>query len=143
MMQSVMMCLVLCNAAFVQANTLADQTNPVEKVIEMMSELQQKIIKEGEAAQKVYDEFAEWCEDESKNLQFEIKTGKATAEDLSSTIDKAVSDIKAGEEKIAELAATITQAEKDLEDATVIRKKENDDFLAVEAELVDTVDALE
>merc|ERR1719407_389606 len=83
------------------------QANPIEKVIEMLSELQQKIIKEGEAAQKLYDEFAEWCEEESKNLQFEIKTGKAQAEDLQATIDKCVSDIKAGEEKIEELAAKI------------------------------------
>merc|ERR1719161_709710 len=108
-----------------------------------MSDLQQKIIKEGEAAQKVYDEFAEWCEEESKNLQFEIKTGKAQAEDLQSTIDKMVSDIKAGEEKIEELAAEITQAEADLKAATEIREKEHGDFLAIEAELVDTVDALE
>merc|ERR1719331_2953209 len=109
----------------------------------MMSELQQKIIGEGEAAQKVYDEFAEWCEEESKNLQFEIKTGKAQAEELTSTIEKAVSDIKANEAKIEELAAKISTAEADLKAATEIRNKENSDFLAVEAELVDTVDALE
>merc|ERR1719191_1451177 len=88
----------------------------------MMSELQQKIIGEGEAAQKVFDEFSEWCEEESKNLQFEIKTGKAQAEELTATIEKAVSDIKAGEEAIEELAAKVATAE---------------------AELVDTVDALE
>lgn len=109
----------------------------------MMSDLQQKIIKEGEAAQKIYDEFAEWCEEESKNLQFEIKTSKAQVEDLQATIDQQVADIKAGEDLIEKKSAEIAQAEKDLEDATVIRKKENDDFLAVEAELVDTVDALE
>merc|ERR1719359_1972576 len=109
----------------------------------MMSDLQQKIIKEGEAAQKVYDEFAEWCEEESKNLQFEIKTGKSTAEDLQSTIDKAVADIKAGADKIEELSADIAQAEKDLEDATVIREAEHKDFAKEEAELVNTVDALE
>merc|ERR1719482_2521038 len=138
-----MICTVLCSAALVQASTLSAQTNPIEKVIEMMSELQQKIIGEGEAAQKVYDEFAEWCEEESKNLQFEIKTGKAQAEELTSTIEKAVSDIKANEEKIEELAAKISTAEADLKAATEIRNKENSDFLAVEAELVDTVDALE
>merc|ERR1719482_737060 len=138
-----MICTVLCSAALVQASTLSAQTNPIEKVIEMMSELQQKIIKEGEAAQKVYDEFAEWCEEESKNLQFEIKTGKAQAEELTSTIEKAVSDIKAGEEAIEELAKKIAQAEDDLKAATEIRNKENGDFLAIEAELVDTVDALE
>lgn len=119
------------------------QANPIEKVIEMLSELQQKIIKEGEVAQKIYDEFAEWCEEESKNLQFEIKTGKATAEELSATIDKAASDISAGEEKIEELAGKIAQAEADLKAATEIRDKEHGDFLAEEADLVDTVDALE
>merc|ERR1719473_1927949 len=94
----------------VQSGTVSTQTNPIEKVIEILSELQQKIIKEGEVAQKIYDEFAEWCEEESKNLQFEIKTGKAEA---------------------------------DLKAATEIRDKEHADFLAEEADLVDTVDALE
>merc|ERR1719191_2114092 len=108
-----------------------------------MSELQQKIIGEGEASQKVYDEFSEWCEEESKNLQFEIKTGKATAEELSATIEKSVSDIKAGEEAIEELAAKVAQNEADLKAATEIRDKEHSDFLAEEADLVDTVDALE
>merc|ERR1719420_2469659 len=95
----------------------------------MMSDLQQKVIKEGEASQKIYDEFAEWCEEESKNLQFEIKTGKAEAEELTATID--------------ELSASIATDEADLAAATKIREKENADFLAVEADLVDTVDALE
>merc|ERR1719161_1110951 len=102
-----------------------------------MAELQQKIIKEGEAAQKIYDEFSEWCEEESKNLQFEIKTGKATAEELSATIEKSVSDIKAGEEAIEELAAKVAQNEADLKAATEIRDKEHSDFLAEEADLVD------
>merc|ERR1719327_1399131 len=133
----------ICAMPLVQSGAVSAQANPIEKVIEMMSELQQKIIKEGEVAQKIYDEFAEWCEEESKNLQFEIKTGKATAEELTATIVKAVSDIKAGEEAIEELAAKIAQAEADLKAATEIRDKEHADFLAEEADLVDTVDALE
>merc|ERR1719463_463756 len=144
-MRAMIVIAAICAMPVVQGGTLmmSAQANPIEKVIEMLSELQQKIIKEGEVAQKIYDEFAEWCEEESKNLQFEIKTGKATAEELSATIDKAASDIKAGEEAIEELAAKVTQAEADLKAATEIRDKENADFLAEEAELVDTVDALE
>merc|ERR1719443_2099622 len=70
------------------------KANPIEKVIEMMSDLQQKIIGEGKAAQQVYDEFAEWCEEESKSLGFSIKTGKANAEELNAGIEKAVADQK-------------------------------------------------
>jgi len=136
-MRSMMLFVLLCSAP------LAIQGNAIEKVIEMMSELEQKVIKEGEAAQSVYDEFAEWCEEESKNIGFEVKTAKSQAEELTATIDQMVSDIKAGDAKIEELVAKVAQDEKDLEDATVIRKKENDDFLAEEADLVDTVDALE
>jgi len=143
-MQSLVLFAFVCTTPL-SASSLQDQlqTNPIEKVIEMMSELQQKIIGEGEAAQKVFDEFSEWCEEESKNLQFEIKTGKAQAEELTATIEKAVSDIKAGEEAIEELAAKVATAEADLKAATEIRDKEKEEFLAVEAELVDTVDALE
>merc|ERR1719506_403202 len=139
-MQFLILCTLICTASSSAAQA---QTNPIEKVIEMMSELQQKIIKEGEAAQKVFDEFSEWCEEESKNLQFEIKTGKATAEELTATIEKSVSDIKAGEEAIEELAKKVAQDEADLKAATEIRDKEHSDFLAEEADLVDTVDALE
>merc|ERR1719504_578712 len=99
MRSGVLLCILACAVPVAQASTVStltqDQANPIEKVIEMLSELQQKIIKEGEAAQKLYDEFAEWCEQESKNLQFEIKTGKAEEEELVATIDKAVADIKA------------------------------------------------
>merc|ERR1719281_2366131 len=143
----VLLSILACTAPVALAGktwTQAQATsNPIEKVIEMLSELQQKIIKEGEAAQKIYDEFAEWCEEESKNLQFEIKTAKAEEAELVATIDKATSDTKALDEKIEELSASISTDEADLKAATAIRDKEHEDFLAVEAELVDTVDALE
>merc|ERR1719284_2160541 len=145
MRAAVLLCALSCTVHLTEAgkswtrNTNQQQgqldANPIEKVIEMLSELQQKIIKEGEAAQKVYDEFAEWCEEESKNLQFEIKTGKAEAEELTATIDKCKSDIKAFDEKIEELAAAAATDEADLKAATAIREKENADFLAVEADL--------
>ena len=47
------------------------------KVIQMIGDLEGKIIGEGKDAQKVYDEYSEFCEDRSKALGFEIKTGKA------------------------------------------------------------------
>merc|ERR1719364_189562 len=111
-----MLLAILCGTPLVSSSAISSQsqTNPIEKVIEMMSDLQQKIIKEGEAAQKIYDEFAEWCEEESKNLQFEIKTSKAQVEDLQATIDQQVADIKAGEDLIEKKSAEIAQAEKDL-----------------------------
>eukprot|EP00746_Dinoflagellata_sp_MGD_P153601 gnl/MRDRNA2_/MRDRNA2_84334_c0_seq4.p1 gnl/MRDRNA2_/MRDRNA2_84334_c0~~gnl/MRDRNA2_/MRDRNA2_84334_c0_seq4.p1 ORF type:complete len:713 (-),score=263.05 gnl/MRDRNA2_/MRDRNA2_84334_c0_seq4:19-2079(-) len=138
MMRIIFLCALLPIAS--AANT---GTNPVEKVIEMLGDLQQKIIGEGQASQKVYDEFAEWCEEESKTLQFEIKTGKAEVEELNAVIEKAKSDISGFDEKIEALSSELSTDEADLKAATDIREKEHGLFVTEEGELVDTVDILE
>jgi len=117
--------------------------NPISKVLEMIGDLQQKIIGEGEAAQNTYAEFAEWCEDESKSLRFEIKTAKAEVEQLKAMIEKSASDIQTEDSKVEELSASISTDEADLKAATEIRQKEKKDFEAEQKELVDTVDSLE
>jgi len=134
---------IVTSSATASLTAASFKANPIEKVIEMMSDLQQKIIGEGKAAQKVYDEFAEWCEEESKSLQFTIKTAKAEAEDMNAVIDKAASDIKAFDEKIGELTSSISTDQSDLKAATTIREKEHGIFVTEEADLVDTVDTLE
>jgi len=123
--------------------TSASQTNPIQKVIELITALEAKIMKEGEAEQKAYEEFFEWCDDAAKNKQFEVKTAAAAKEKLEATIKKAASDIEDADEKIAGLVASIATDNKDLEDATVIRAKENADFKAAEAELMQGIDMLE
>jgi len=59
-----------------QGTLAATIASPVGKVISMISDLQAKVIGEGLVAQKQYAEFAEWCEDRSSTLGFDIKTGK-------------------------------------------------------------------
>merc|ERR1719252_419422 len=79
------------------------QTNPIQKVIEMITALEAKIMKEGEAEEKAYKEFFEWCDDAAKNKQFEIKTATAQVEKLEATIDKAKSDQEDADEVIAKM----------------------------------------
>jgi chromosome segregation ATPase len=109
----------------------------------MISGLQSKIISEGTDAQKTYDEFAEWCEDRSMKLGFEIKTGKASVAELSATIEAETSTSAALQTKIEELSNDIKTAESDLDAATKIRAKENADFKAEEKELVEVISMLE
>ena len=40
----------------------------------------------GGSLQASTEEFSEWCEEQSKNLMFEIKTGKQEIEDLKAVI---------------------------------------------------------
>merc|ERR1719498_2382999 len=103
--------MLLASSALAVEQQADQQTNPIAKIIELISNLQAKVIKEGEEEQKIYDEFAEWCEDESKQKQFEIKTGKAEKESLEAAIAKATADIEAADTRIGELSSSIATAE--------------------------------
>jgi len=121
----------------------ADSVDPIEKVLQMIGDLQGKIIGEGNAAQKVYDEFSEFCEDRSRQLGFEIKTGKGGVNDLTAAIEKETATAASLNAKIEELSAAIATDEADLKAATEIRAKENGAFVAEEKELVEVIGTLE
>jgi len=64
----------------------AGEVSPIGKVVQLISDLEVKILKEGERAQKVYEEYSEWCEDRARELGHEIKTGISQAETLEAKI---------------------------------------------------------
>ena len=117
--------------------------NPLSKVFELMDELTSKIKAEGVAEAKAYKEYFDWCDDTSKNAQFEIKTATSEKEELEATIGELTSSISASTTKIEELSAAIASDTKELSEATAIREKEVADFEKAEGELVDTVDTLD
>jgi len=121
----------------------ADNATPIEKVLQMISDLQGKIQSEGADAQKVYEEFAEFCEERSRNLGFEIKTGKGEVKDLTATIANEKATAESLTAKIEELSASIATDEADLAGATSIREKEQAAFEAEEKELTEVLGTLE
>merc|ERR1719436_901536 len=120
----------------------AGEATPIGKVLQMLSDLQAKIIGEGESAHKVYTEFAEWCEDRSKDLHFEIETGKSEVASLKATIAEEVALTGALNAKVEKLSGEIATDEADLKAATEIRAIENAAFVAEERELSEVVDTL-
>merc|ERR1719428_719919 len=125
--------------------TLADEieSNPLGQVLTLLSQLETKITKEGEAEAKAFKTFYEWCDETSQNLQFEIKTGDSQKAKLEAKIAELTSAIETGESKIEDLAASVSQAESELSEATTIRTKEAGDFSAKEKELVEAIDTLD
>merc|ERR1719405_429294 len=122
---------------------VAEESNPLGKVFELMSALETKIKAEGEAEAKAFKEFFAWCDEASQNINFEIQTSTKQKEKLEAKIGELTSAIDVSESKIEELAAAVSQAEGELSDATGIREKEAADFAASEKELVETVDTLD
>lgn len=108
-----------------------------------MDSLTAKIKAEGEAEDKAFKEFFEWCDDASSNAKFAVKTATSEKGSLEATIAKAVADDTAATSEVEKLTAAIADAESELSDATGIRQKEKADFTTVEGELVDTVGTLD
>merc|ERR1719253_1949921 len=121
----------------------ADGVDPIAKVLQMIGDLQGKIVSEGTDAQKVYDEFSEFCETRSRELGFEIKTGKAGVKDLTAVIEDEAAKAESLNAKIEDLSGAIATDEADLKAATEIRSKENKVFVAEEKELVETTGTVE
>jgi len=129
--------------AFASQLAQANQVSPITKVVQLLTDMQTKIISEGEATHGIYAEFAEMCEERSKNLQFEIKTGKGEISGLKATINEEMALAESLDTKVEELTASIATDEADLEAATKIRAKESADFMAEEKELSEVIDAIQ
>jgi hypothetical protein len=119
------------------------ESNPLGKVIELLDGLAAKVTADGEAGAKAYHEYFEWCDDASKNTQFEIKTAKAQKAKLEAKIAEESSVIETSTSKIEELAGAIAKADAELKDATKVREEEAVAFAKADKELVDTVDTLD
>mmetsp|Transcript_28343 Transcript_28343/g.61584 ORF Transcript_28343/g.61584 Transcript_28343/m.61584 type:complete len:687 (+) Transcript_28343:81-2141(+) len=117
--------------------------SPVAKAISLLSDLESKIIKEGEAAQKIYAEFSEFCEDHSRQIAHDIKTGQAEVAELNAVIGEADGTSGSLTAKIEQLTSDISVDEADLKAATEIRSKEQESFHTSEKELVEVVDTLQ
>merc|ERR1719440_1445896 len=116
---------------------------PIAKVVALITELKGKIEADGQDQQKTYDKFACWCE--------ETLARKAAAiDEAKETIEKTQAEIIELKGKIGELGATIAQLEKEIaeneaavKEATEIRDKEHEDYVAEKTEAEQCIGALE
>jgi chromosome segregation ATPase len=122
---------------------LAGRTTPVSKVLDMLSNLQAKITEEGIAAKKAHEEFSAWCDERSKNVGFEIKTGESDVSDLEASIDEQTAVAASLSSKIEQLASDLAVDDADLTAAEQIRVSEASDFNVAEKELTEVVSTLE
>jgi len=129
-------------SALIAVLPVVQATNPMAKVVELLDSCAAKVQSDGDASNKAYKEYFEWCDDTSKNAGFEIKTAKATLEKLEAEVADLIASIDGSTSKIEKLTGSIASDEKELAEATGIREKEAADFSAEEAELMDDADML-
>merc|ERR1719230_911507 len=91
-----------------------EDNSPINKVLQMISDLQAKVIGEGEEGHKVYAEFSEWCEDRARELGFDIKTAEAEVAELKASVEKETANIEVFSTKVEDLAGELARDTADL-----------------------------
>jgi len=116
--------------------------NPLAKVIEMIDALTAKVVAEGEAEEKAYVKFFEWCDDASKNAQNELTsagTKKGELEEdvskLSTKIDKASAKSTTLKEEVKKLQAELAALAKSQAESDSIRAENHADYSTAKADL--------
>jgi len=118
------------------------EANPVSKVVELIADLQDTMIKKGEASQAIYNEFSAWCTSRAQELGLELKAGKADKKDLEAQITDGKATITTKDMKIDDEAKDIVMSEAQIKEQWKMRKQEASDFSTEEKELIEVISML-
>jgi len=133
---------VLLLALLVQ-HTNAGALNPVTRVVQLMEGLIKKTEADGKAEEDLFEKYVCWY----KTVTSSKKASNAEAKDRIESLTAYIDDVKSGRIEFTserkDLEAEIEKLNTEIETATDMRKKENEDFLAAKDEMEKAIAALE
>lgn len=88
--------------ALIGVRAMATEVTPIEQVLNMLQDLQTKVITEGKAEAKSYDKFACFCKDATNEKEESITDGQNTIDTLVGKINSLNADRNACDAAIAE-----------------------------------------
>jgi len=135
---------------FVSAPMFADSRSlrssvgsPVERVVNLLKDLHEKLGLDGRAEQQVYDKYACWCEKTTERKANDITKAQDELRALGQTILSLKGKIATLTSEIDELAAEIAAIEAAMKKATRLREKANAAFTAETEETKSAMASLE
>jgi len=134
---------VLIFVSFILAPVTAESLNPVTRVVQLMEGLIKKTESDGKAEEDLFEKYVCWY----KTVVSSKKASNAEAKDRIESLTAYIDDIKSGRVEFTserkDLEAEIEKLNTEIETATDMRKKENEDFLAAKDEMEKAIAALE
>lgn len=106
----------------------AQQDGVIEKVIQMLEENKQTIASDLGAESKEMGEYLEYCDDEQSEKGYAIKTASRKIDDLNAVIEDRHSQISFLDVEIAKLGTELAERHEEVDEATKLRKQENEEF---------------
>jgi cell division septum initiation protein DivIVA len=131
-----LVCLLLAPVA-------ADNLNPVTRVVQLMEGLIKKTESDGKAEEDLFQQYVCWY----KTVVSSKKASNAEASDRIESLTAYIDDVKSGRVEFTserkDLEAEIEKLNTEIETATDMRNKENEDYLAAKDEMEKAIAALE
>merc|ERR1719345_399552 len=135
--------MMLLLVALTTQQGMAEVLNPITRVVQLMEGLQKKIGEDGKAEEDLFDQYVCWY----KTVVSSKKGSNAEAKDRIEALSAYIDDVKSGRVEFTserkDLEAEIEKLNTEIETATDMRKKENEDFLAAKDEMEKAIAALE
>jgi len=125
------------------ANAAQLQESPVIKVLELLRSLKAEITQDGQVEQKSFDKYACWCEQTMQDKVKDIAAEKTTVEKMDTLIKKLKGELGAHSSEVEQLKKDIKENEEAQQEASEVRAKENEDYVADKSEAEQCIGALE
>merc|ERR1719364_502730 len=117
--------------------------NPITRVVQLMEGLIKKTEADGKAEEDLFEKYVCWY----KTVVSSKKASNAEAKDRIESLNAFIDDVKSGRVEFTserkDLEAEIEKLSNEIETATDMRKKENEDFMAAKDEMEKAIAALE
>merc|ERR1719313_600164 len=131
---------VLALPALVSAD---ENLNPVTRIVQLMEGLIKKVEADGKAEEDLFEKYVCWY----KTVVSSKKASNAEAKDRIESLTAFIDDVKSGRIEFTserkDLEAEIEKLNTEIETATDMRNKENEDYLAAKDEMEKAIAALE
>merc|ERR1719335_1591246 len=130
--------MLLCFLAFQPAAvvssrvSVATSENPMRRIITMLQDMAKEVAREGEIEKEIFDKALCACEGGDKDLQKVIDDSTVAIEETTSKIESETAEQAQLTQEIADHKTNAETAKKDLEQATMLREKDNKKFVAEE-----------
>jgi len=127
----------------IQGEKASATVTPIQKVLQLMSDMIAKGTKEKQDEEVKFASFKEWCGNTKRIKAEEIEAGNAKMDELKASIDKSSVKIRKLTERIQELEEDVGRWETDQKSATDVRTKEEADYTATLTDYSESLDALD
>jgi len=117
--------------------------SPVEKVVQLIEELQANLLRDAKVEQQIYDKYACWCENTAGAKAAGIVMLQSEVVQLTQDVLELKGQVAVLAKEISDTTTSIAENEETQKSSTAVRQKENGAWMTEKAELEEAINALE